>query len=180
MLRGKRSNLCFHPPAAAADPEPMIAEPSTAFSPWPAPVVAGRTCHDATAVPSPVGGDCDRDSERVSGNTGGGPTRPGCTSRSVWTGSRLFWRPPLFRPKGGEAIGVTKRGQRSQVMLVTDGQGILLGERSGSCPARADSLGWRRSHCRPSVFALGVEVPTGVLQSWERTSPQASASLRSG
>jgi|GEM_PF-4203737 len=55
-------------------------------------------------------------------------------------------------PKGGEAVGVTKRGKGSKVMLVTDGQGIPIGSLVASAqpaeirlaeatlPAGADAL----------------------------------------
>ena len=42
------------------------------------------------------------------------------------TGSIVFWMEPLFPPKRGDAVGKTKVGKGTKVMMVTDGDGLPL------------------------------------------------------
>jgi transposase len=47
-------------------------------------------------------------------------------SRGDWNGTGPFWMAALHRPKGGQAVGLTRKGKGTKWMLVTDGNGLPL------------------------------------------------------
>jgi len=77
----------------------------------------------------------------------------------------------LFRPKGGEAVGVTKRGKGSKLMLVTEGQGLPIGGMvAGAQPAemRLAEAPLRAVRVPPAHSAPSPGGSDAFRQSWRR------------
>jgi hypothetical protein len=49
------------------------------------------------------------------------------TKSSHWTGARPFWMAASSLLKGGQEIGLTRRGKESKLVLVVEHQGIPIG-----------------------------------------------------
>ena len=81
--------------------------------------------------------------------------------KAGWLGNGPFWTACLWRQKRGEAVGLTKRGQGSKVMVLGDGQGLRLGTMGASAQEAKVHLAeatvetvrvpWRRGRPRKRV-----------------------------
>jgi hypothetical protein len=79
------------------------------------------------------------------------------------TGSIVFWMEPLFPPKRGDAVGKTKVGKGTKVMMVTDGNGLPLSIHIASAQPHEIRLPtlWQTKnttedpHCRPCLRQSG-------------------------
>ncbi len=88
----------------------------------------GKTCPKSTALQPPrPGANFDAGKKTGPGSASGAPCLASLRSKRNYAGLKPFSMVALCQQKGGTAVGLTRKGKGTKLMIVADGEGLPIG-----------------------------------------------------